>query len=97
MAISLGEDETMKVYCKKCRYYLSGTWSLRRCIAPDNIYEMDTPRAREKRYRQTLEEKNENNDCPSYSRDRREIYFCLGAILLAVAVCGLLLLPWTIV
>jgi hypothetical protein len=75
-----------KAYCEKCRYWMGrGSWTLDNCRAPDNVFEEDTPKSRQTRYRQTPEEKNANNDCQSYRLYPRNLYTFL---LIAVAVVG---------
>ena len=78
-----------KIYCERCWHWTGrGSWTVEQCAAPDNVYEEDTPKARQK-----PEEKNANNDCSSYKRNRQLLYFILGMIVVSVALFSVCFVP----
>ena len=83
-----------KVYCSKCRHWMGrGAWTMNNCKAPDNVFEEDTPKSRQTRYRKTPEEKNANNDCQSYRHYPGILYAFLLVIVAIVGYFAVCVLP----
>jgi len=70
-----------KVYCEKCKW----DWAVAKCGHPNTRCEFDTAYAHETQLPK-IYEKNKNNDCPDFEKQRISLELSLGLMMVVLVV-----------